>query len=180
MGVYIISFAMGIEVIYQPLCLWTPACFFRNYLVSNTTNFSLMNWLDVVGRSLSVSSDVATSTMLSSPSVTLGFVLRPSLILGFLMTRQGMFLRILNLHFSKYVAKTQRIMITDITIIKYPHSGKCSAAIGSICHLLCKSSTKLPNGKSSKLANLGGILIVSLLKGTIRFMSSQTLKSEIL
>ena len=86
--------------------------------MSNTTNFSLMNWLDVVGRSLSVSSEVATSTMLSSPSVTLGFILRPSLILGFLMTRQGMFLRILNLHFSKYVAKTQRIMITDITNIK--------------------------------------------------------------
>ena len=74
--------------------------------------------LDVVGRSMFVSRDVATSTMLSSPSVTLGFVLRPYLILGFHMTRQGMFLRILNLHFSKYVAKTQRIMITDITIIK--------------------------------------------------------------
>ena len=96
------------------------------------------------------------------------------------MTRQGMFLRILNLHFSKHVAKTQRIMITDIIIIKQPHSGKCSVAIGSIGHLFCKSTTKLPNGKSSKLANLGGILIVSLLKGTIRFLSSQTLKSEIL
>ena len=33
--------------------------------------------LDVVSRSMSVSRDVATSTMLSSHSVTLGFVLRP-------------------------------------------------------------------------------------------------------
>ena len=145
MGVYIISFAMVIESNLSTTMSVNTCLFSRNYLVSNTTNFSLINWLNVVGRSLSVSSEVATSAMLSSLSVTLGFVLRPSLILGFLMTRQGMFLRISNLHFSKHVAKTQRIMITDIIIIKYLHSGKCSVAIDSICHLLCKSSTKLPN-----------------------------------
>ena len=86
--------------------------------MSNTRNFSLIDWLDTVGRSLSVSSKVAPSTMLSSPSVRLGFVLKPSLIWGFLMTRQGIFLRILNLHFNKHVAKTQRIMKTDKIIIK--------------------------------------------------------------
>ena len=68
--------------------------------MSNTTNFSLMNSLDVVGHSLSVSSDVATSTMLLSPSVTLGFVLRPSLILGILMTRQGIFFENFGLTFQ--------------------------------------------------------------------------------
>ena len=45
--------------------------------------------LDVVGRSMSVSKDVATSTMLSSPSVTLGFVLRPSLIFGLSHDKAG-------------------------------------------------------------------------------------------
>ena len=77
MGVYIISFTMGIESNLSTTMSVNTCLFSRNYLVSNTTNFSLMNWLDVVGRYLSVSSELATSTMLSSPSVTLGFVLRP-------------------------------------------------------------------------------------------------------
>ena len=34
------------------------------YLASNTTNFFLVNWLDKIGHSLSVSSGLATSTIL--------------------------------------------------------------------------------------------------------------------
>ena len=47
------------------------------YLVSNTTNFSFMILLDVIGRSMSVSRDVAISTLLSpsSSAVMFGFVI---------------------------------------------------------------------------------------------------------
>ena len=101
-------------------------CLFSwNYLVSNTTNFSLMILFDVVCRSMSVSRDVAISTSLPSSFsvVMLGFTLGSVLILGFLMTRQGMFCKILTLYFHKPIAKIQRIVNTDMIIIKYPTLG---------------------------------------------------------